>query len=88
MTLIFTQGLRVRGKLELVQSSSCIVATELFMMVDYVRKMTVKTSCEYGEYESFEHLLFFMCVHACLCVCVCVCVCTHACVCVCVCVCV
>ena len=27
-------------------------------MVDYVREMTVKKSCEYGNYGSFEHLLF------------------------------
>ena len=28
------------------------------VMVDCVRKMTVKKSCKYGEYGSFEHLLF------------------------------
>ena len=27
-------------------------------MVDYARKMTVKKSCKYGEYGSFEHILF------------------------------
>ena len=31
-------------------------------MVDYVREITVKKSCKYGEYGSFEHLLslFYM----------------------------
>ena len=29
----------------------------MFMMVDYVRKMTVNKSCKYGEYGSFKHLL-------------------------------
>ena len=32
-------------------------ATKMFVMVDYVREMTVKKSCKYGEYGSFEHLL-------------------------------
>ena len=30
----------------------------MFVVVDYVRKVTVKKSCMYGEYGSFEHLLF------------------------------
>ena len=30
----------------------------MFMMVDYVREMTVKMSCMYGKYGSFEHLLY------------------------------
>ena len=29
----------------------------MFVTVDYVRKMTVKKSCKYGEYGSLEHLL-------------------------------
>ena len=29
----------------------------MFVMVDYVRKMTVKKSCKYGDYGSFEYLL-------------------------------
>ena len=33
-------------------------ATQLFMLVDYLTEMTVKKSCEYDEYGSFEHLLF------------------------------
>ena len=32
--------------------------TQMFRMVDYVREMTVKKSCKYGEYGSFEHLIF------------------------------
>ena len=28
------------------------------MVVGYVTEMTVKKSCKYGEYGSFEHLLF------------------------------
>ena len=30
----------------------------MFMMVDYVKEMTVKRSCNYGNYGWFEHLLF------------------------------
>ena len=30
----------------------------MFIMVDYVRKMTVKKSCKNYEYGSFQHLLF------------------------------
>ena len=30
----------------------------MFVTVDYVREMIVMTSCKYGEYGSFEHLLF------------------------------
>ena len=30
----------------------------MFMIVDFVKEMTVKKSCKYGEYGSFEHLLF------------------------------
>ena len=31
----------------------------MFMMVEYVREMTAKKSSRYGEYGSFEQLLFF-----------------------------
>ena len=30
----------------------------MFVMIDYVRKISVKESCKYGEYRLFEHLLF------------------------------
>ena len=30
-------------------------ASEMFVMVAYVREMTVKKSCKCGEYGSFEH---------------------------------
>ena len=40
-------------------------ATEMFMMVDCVRQMTVTKSCKYGEYGWFECLLFlFYVLHA------------------------
>ena len=32
----------------------------MFVMVDYVREVTVKKFCKYGEFESFEHLLFLL----------------------------
>ena len=32
-------------------------ATQMLVMVDYVREMAGKKSCKYGEYGSFEHLL-------------------------------
>ena len=32
------------------------VATQMLVMVDCVMKMTVKKSCKYGKYGSFEHL--------------------------------
>ena len=53
------------GKVELVQSFCLIVklheTTQMFVMVDSVREITVKKSCKYGEYGSFKHLLF-LCV--------------------------
>ena len=33
----------------------------MFIMVDYVREMTVKKSFKHGEYGSFEQLLFLCC---------------------------
>ena len=33
----------------------------MFMMVDFVREMSEKKSCGYGEYGLFEHLLFLFC---------------------------
>ena len=39
-------------------------ATHMFVMVASVREMTLKKSCNYGEYGSFLHfLLFFVSVH-------------------------
>ena len=42
--------------------SACVVklheATQMLVMVDYVREMTAKKSGRYGRYISFEHLLF------------------------------
>ena len=34
----------------------------MFVMVDCVREMTVKKSCQYCEYGSFEHLYFLFVV--------------------------
>ena len=59
MTLMFTQGHRVTGKLELVQSF-CWKVTWSSSNVDYVREMPVKKSCKCGDYGSFEHLLFLL----------------------------
>ena len=41
-------------KLEVVQS----FCSKMFVIVDYVRGMTVKKSCMYGECGSFGHLHF------------------------------
>ena len=61
MTLIFTHGPSVTGKVEPIQPCCCKVVetTQRVMIVDCVREMTVKKFCKYGEYGSFEHLLFF-----------------------------
>ena len=64
MALMFARGHRAIGKVELVQSLCCKAASQMNMMVDYVRKMTVKKSCKYGEYGWFEHLLSFL-SHSC-----------------------
>ena len=60
ITLILIQGHWFIGKRKLVQSSvvKWHEVTQMFMMVDYVGKKTVKKSCKYGEYGSFEHLNF------------------------------
>ena len=101
MTWMFAQGHRVTGSLELVQSK-LHEASPLFVIVDYVREMTMKNSCQYGEYGSFHHLLFlcFPCKYHSKYrvtiiiylinlnnVCVCTLAYVRACVCVCVCVC-
>ena len=36
-------------------------ATQMLVIVDYVKEMAVKKSCKYVEYELFEHLLFLFC---------------------------
>ena len=42
----------------------------MLMMVDYVQGMTVKKSCKYGRYGSFDHVVFlvffFLCLVLCL----------------------
>ena len=35
----------------------------MFVMVDFVRKMTVKESCKCDKYGLFEHLLFLFSHH-------------------------
>ena len=30
------------------------------MLIDYVKKVAAEKSCKYGEYGSFEHLLFLL----------------------------
>ena len=64
MTLMLTQGPRFGGLQESwnLCSHSLVKlpkATQMFVMVDYVREITVKKSCKNGEYGSFEHLLLF-----------------------------
>ena len=56
MTLTFSQGHRVTGKLELVQSVVWLhEVPRMFVKVDYVREMTSQTSGWCGKYESLEH---------------------------------
>ena len=60
MTLLCTQGHRVTRKLENLCCHFVIKfheTTKMFLMVNYKRRMTLKKSCRYGEYGSFEHLL-------------------------------
>ena len=55
----FSQSHWVMGKLELEQSFCCKVEwSNSNVQNDYVRKATVKKSCKYGKYGSFELLLF------------------------------
>ena len=53
MTLTFTVGHRVVRKLEFVQSFCYKMAcsSKHFVMVDNVKHMIAKTSCEYGNYR-------------------------------------
>ena len=60
MTLMFTQGHRVAGKIELVLSFCFTETIQVFVIFDYYRKMTVKKSRKYREYGSFEHLLLLL----------------------------
>ena len=61
MTLMFSQGHRVTGKLNLCSHSVVKLhgATRVFVMVDYVKEMTMK-SCKSCEYGSLERLLFLV----------------------------
>ena len=52
------QGHRVTGKVKVTQSLVIKLHEATQMLVDYIRQMTVK-SYRYGEYGSFEHVLFF-----------------------------
>ena len=48
------------GKPELVQSLCCKElpeTTQMFVMDEYVREITMKKACMPSEYGSFEHLL-------------------------------
>ena len=67
-TLIFTQGQRVVGK---VRTCAVVVLWNWMMqlkcswrsLVEYPREITVMKSRKYGEYGSFDHLLFlFICL--------------------------
>ena len=55
MTLISTQAHRFAGKLELDLCSHSVIklhdTTQMFMIVDFVREMTVKKSCKHGSFE-------------------------------------
>ena len=52
MTLVFTQGHRLTGKLDFVSLSAVELheTTQMFMMVDYIWEITVKKSCKNSEY--------------------------------------
>ena len=64
MTILLIQGHRLRERCNLCRDSVVKLheATPMFMMVDYVRYMTVKKSCKYGECGLFEHLPFLLVV--------------------------
>ena len=69
---MFTQGHRVMGKLELLQSFYCKVAWSISNVHDgWLREMTVKKFWECGEYGWFEHVLFLQFVCFCLFVVIC-----------------
>ena len=56
-------SLKVTGLLESKHLCSHSVvklheAIPMFIIIDYVWKMSVKKPCKYGEYGSFEQLLF------------------------------
>ena len=61
-TLIFTQGHWVTESYNFCNHSVIKLheETQMFTMVDFVRKMTVKKSYKYGEYRLFEHLLLLL----------------------------
>ena len=71
MTLMLTQGHRVKGKLELVQSFCCKVAwSNLNVHDDWVCKGNDCEEVLKGKYGLFEHLLFLVVFFSCvLCVC-------------------
>ena len=73
MTLLFTQGHRIMGK---ARTCAVIVKlheeTQIFMMVDRVKEMTVKKSCKYGNMDhlsSCSSCIWFPCWLGFLCMC-------------------
>ena len=62
MALVFTQGHRRTGNLELVLSFCCRVAWSIFVKVDCVREIDdcEEKSCKYGEYGLFDLWLFLV----------------------------
>ena len=53
-------GLRESQSLYIHSVVKLHVESQMFAMVDCVTKITTKKSCKYGDYGSFEHLLFFL----------------------------
>ena len=61
LTLVFIQGHMVMEKLEFVVKLH--KATQMLVRVDYVQEISVKKSCRYSKYGSFEYLLFLLSSH-------------------------
>ena len=60
LSLMFTRIHMFTGNLERVQSFCCKVATQLLVVVEYVRGIPERKSCKYSKYGSFVHLLFLL----------------------------
>ena len=62
MTLIFIQGQRALRNIELLQSFAWRVSgnNPIWAVVDCIREMTAKKSCQCGGFGSLEHLLFLL----------------------------
>ena len=57
LIVVLSRPFTIQGRESYVISFKTTTTKQMLVIADYIRRITVK-SCAYGEYGSFEHLLF------------------------------